>query len=149
VVHCSLADQRDEPVNAEVQKVVRLSDVPEFAVSEVTGHPPDQGRNWELIARAVNGSVDLNLGVYSMGPNQLHPPHYHPLKSEFYYILEGSCLVRVDDEEIEGTPGTAFYLPAGTVHAVRTRASEQMTLLYGFPCGDFREAGTVWLEETP
>jgi quercetin dioxygenase-like cupin family protein len=112
----------------------------------VQGHPDDKGTSWALIARYVNGAEEFDFGVYKLDPDEYHPRHYHPAAAEFYYIIEGSCLVTVDGEEVEARPGTAIYLPSGTVHAVRTRPGETMTMVYGFSCGDFRDAGTTWLE---
>ncbi len=131
---------------APLRKVTRLSEEITEAVAEVSGHPGDQGTNCTLIARPVNGSEHFDVGIYRMGPNQYHPRHHHPAGAEFYFITEGSCLVTVDGEEHEAAAGTAIYLPEGTVHAVRTRPDESVTILYGFACGDFREAGTTWLE---
>ena len=80
----------------------------------------------------VNGAPEFTIGIYKMGPNQVHPPHYHPVGAEFYYIVEGTCLVRVDDEKIEVGPEAAIYLPEGTVRAVWMRPDESVTIFYGF-----------------
>jgi len=115
-------------------------------ISNVQGNPDDQGIFWPLIARYVNGAEEFDFGVYKLEANEYHPRHFHPAGAEFYYIVEGSCLVTVDDDEVEATPGTAIYLPAGTIHAVRTGSEQGMTMVYGFSSGDFRDVGTTWLE---
>jgi quercetin dioxygenase-like cupin family protein len=131
---------------APLRKVTRLSEQPGLSLTGVQGHPLDQGTFWPLIARYVNGAEEFDFGVYRLEADEYHPRHFHPAQAELYYIVEGSCLVTVDDAEVEATPGTAIYLPRGTVHAVRTRAGETMTMVYAFSCGDFRDAGTTWLE---
>lgn len=132
---------------APLRKVTRLQDADPVAMASLEGNPFDQGVNWFLISRYTNGAEEFDFGVYRLAENEYHPLHYHPAAAEFYYILEGSCLVTVDDETVEATPGTAIYLPAGTHHAVRTRQGETMTLVYCFSTGDFRDAGTTWLED--
>ena len=131
---------------APLQKVTRLAKVRSYLLKEVQGNPDDAGIAWPLIARYVNGSEEFDFGVYKLAEDEYHPRHFHPAGAEFYYIIEGSCLVTVDEDVVEAEAGTAIYLPAGTVHAVRTRAGETMTMVYGFSSGDFRDAGTTWLE---
>lgn len=131
---------------APLRKVTRLSEERFVPVDHATGHPGDQGRDCGLIGSHVNGATDLSLGVYRLAPNEYHPRHYHARGTEFYYVMAGSCLITVDDDEVEAGPGTAVYLPEGTVHAVRTRASETVTILYGFDEGIAEHISVTWLE---
>jgi quercetin dioxygenase-like cupin family protein len=131
---------------AALRRVTRLAEEPPVKLVDIQGHPDDKGTVWTLIARYVNGAEEFEFGVYSLEPDEYHPRHFHPAGAEFYYIVEGSCLVTVDDEEVDASAGTAIYLPPRTVHAVRTRTGERMTMVYGFSSGDFRDAGTTWLE---
>ncbi len=131
---------------APLKKVTRLSEALPVELSQIQGNPNDNGTVWTLIARYINGAEEFEFGVYRLDQQQYHPLHYHPKGAEFYYILAGSCLVTVDDEQVEAQSGTAIYLPPGTAHAVRTRQGETMTMVYGFSSGDFRDVGTTWLE---
>jgi quercetin dioxygenase-like cupin family protein len=130
--------------SAPLRKVVRLDDEPVMDMNSTSGHPEDAGQHIELIASYVNGSTDMNVGIYRMEADTYHPRHYHPAGAEFYYFIEGNGLVTVDDDEFEFNAGTAVYLPRGTVHAIRTRSRIQM--LYGFDKPDFRECGITWVE---
>lgn len=127
-------------------KVVRTADVPGFEIEQLSGNPHDQGVDWGLFGPAVNGAKEFSGGIYKMAPNQVHPPHYHPVGPEFYYIVEGSCLIQVDEEMIEARPETAIYLPEGTVHAVWTREDESVTIFYTFRERSDAAVTTVWLE---
>ena len=68
-----------------------------------------------MIGAGTNGATDLGLGVYTLEPNEYHPRHFLSRGAEFYYDLEGSCLITVDDEIVEAKPGTAIYIPEVTV----------------------------------
>lgn len=129
-----------------LRKVVRVAQQPGYPIAELTGNPNDQGTDWSLLGPKINGATEFSVGLYKMIPNQIHPPHYHPIGPEFYYIVSGSCLLRVDDEEIEVGAETAIYLPEGTVHAVRTRSGESVTILYGFDERADADVTTIWLE---
>src|SRR4051794_18120140 len=143
VTYTSPIISRHEPL---LGKVVRVAKQHGYQIAELTGNPHDQGTDWALLGPEIKGAREFSLGLYKMEPNQTHPPHYHPVGPEFYYIVSGSCLVRVDDEEIEVGPETAIYLPEGTVHAVRTRADETVTILYGYDERPDADISTVWLE---
>jgi quercetin dioxygenase-like cupin family protein len=127
-------------------KIVRVADQPGYRLDELTGNPHDQGTDWELIGPEINGATEFAVGLYTMAPNQVHPPHYHPVGPEFYFVVSGTCLVRVDDEEVAVGPQTAIYLPEGTVHGVRTRDDESVTILYGFALRADAKKSTIWLE---
>lgn len=131
---------------APLRKVTRLGEEPVVDVAGVTGHPLDQGRDCVLIGSGTNGATEMMLGVYVLAPNEYHPRHYHSRGSEFYYVMEGSCSITVDDEIFEGMPGTAIYLPEGTIHAIRTRENESVTILYGFDEGIAEDISVTWLE---
>jgi mannose-6-phosphate isomerase-like protein (cupin superfamily) len=131
---------------APLRKVTRLSEIRCTPTRDATGHPNDHGEDCDLIGAHVNGATDMNLGVYRMGPNEYHPRHFHSRGTEFYYVMEGSCLITVDDEIVEAAPGTAVYLPEGTVHAVRTRGGESVAILYGFDEGIAENVSVTWLE---
>ena len=129
----------------KMRKVIRLQEEPEVDVAKISGHPRDSGMVRELIASYVNGSLDFSVGIHQMQPGQYHPRHMHPAGAEFYYVIDGSCVITVDDEEVQASAGTAIYLPKRTVHAIRT-SDTGMQLLWAFDKPDFRDAGTTWLE---
>jgi quercetin dioxygenase-like cupin family protein len=142
----NLAPGEGSEPKAPLKKVTRLTEVKAYVLSEVQGNPNDAGISWPLIARYVNGAEEFDFGVYKLAEAEYHPRHYHVAGAEFYYVIEGSCLITVDEDVVEAPAGTAIYLPPGTVHALRTREGETMTMVYGFSTGDFRDAGTTWLE---
>jgi len=51
--------------------------------------------------------------------------HYHQKTDEFYYVIDGSGTLIVDDEEIELHQGIVVYVPRG----VRHKAIGRLTIL--------------------
>ncbi len=47
--------------------------------------------------------------------------HFHRLSEEFYFILEGSGSIRVDDEVSEVAAGDAILIPPGAVHTITAK----------------------------
>ena len=118
----------------------------EVPVSSVTENPADQGSSRPLIGKAINGSPDLLVGVLRMDPGQYHPLHSHPNMGELYFVLEGSCEIRVGDRVEMCDTGTAIYTPAGTPHSIRTY-EHGAAVMVTFPEGDWEAIQKVWHEE--
>jgi quercetin dioxygenase-like cupin family protein len=127
---------------APLRKVMRAQDVACIDMSRY-GKDTDQGIDCPLISPWINGSSELVFGLYRLAPGEYHPRHLHPSGAELYYVQDGTCVITVDDDQVECHPGTAVYLPAGTVHAVRTRPHESTTIVYAF---DHSTPGLDWLE---
>ena len=51
--------------------------------------------------------------------------HYHARTDEFYYVIDGTGTMVLDDEEIELHPGVVVYVPRG----VRHKAVGRLTVL--------------------
>jgi quercetin dioxygenase-like cupin family protein len=127
-------------------KIVNSSQVEGNDLAKISGNPHDQGYDWGLMGPWVNGSTEFSAGVFKMSPDQVHPPHYHPESPELYYIVDGSCLLQVDDTIHDVGPETAIYLPVGCVHAVWTRENESVTIFYAFHERPGVRVVSIWLE---
>ncbi|QQL45788.1 cupin domain-containing protein [Sulfuriroseicoccus oceanibius] len=49
--------------------------------------------------------------------------HYHKLSEEFYFILEGTGTMEIDEVEREVGPGDAILIPAGAWHQITATES--------------------------
>src|SRR5688572_26595236 len=81
------------------------------------------------------------------------PPHIHTREDEFWYVLEGTFEIRLDDDvHALGTGGFA-YAPRGTVHNFRNTAETPSRILVGFTPGGmegfFRESGRPATDDGP
>ncbi|WP_433518964.1 cupin domain-containing protein [Nonomuraea sp. CA-143628] len=75
-----------------------------------------------------------------MGP----PPHTHP-GTEMLYILEGTVRVYIDDEVVEGGPGSFFYIPDRTWERFEPLTDARILVTYapGGIEGFFAEIGEL------
>jgi quercetin dioxygenase-like cupin family protein len=106
----------------------------------------DQGTARVVVSSEINGSPDLYVSNFRMGPNQHHPRHAHPNMGEVYFVLDGRCRMTVGDRVEWLEPGTAVYVPKGTPHCTDT-GEEGVSVLVIFPEGDFSKVGKVFVEE--
>ena len=57
------------------------------------------------------------------------PLHKHVFHSETIYILEGTGLMRLGDEEFDVKPGDFIKVPEGAPHAVKTTSEKPLKAL--------------------
>jgi oxalate decarboxylase/phosphoglucose isomerase-like protein (cupin superfamily) len=75
-------------------------------------------------------SDDLIFGVARLEMGQVHLLHHHDNAAELYYVLEGTGLFTLDDETIDGTPGTVIYISVGAKHRIENNGCQ--TLMFFF-----------------
>lgn len=92
--------------------------------------------SWQtLISGDRTPSSAMTVGVADLPPGGHLKPHFHP-QAEFYFGLEGSGRVWVEDEVFALGQNVAVHIPGGREHAVK--AGEQgLRLLYGFATASF------------
>ncbi len=72
--------------------------------------------------------------------------HSHAEADQWYYVVRGEVLVRVDDEEQLCGPGAGIFIPAGARHRVHNNGTETCEFLWGFNCGELKDLTYVWHE---
>ncbi|MEA2330575.1 MAG: hypothetical protein QOK00_1107 [Thermoleophilaceae bacterium] len=127
--------------------MTNIADVTPVPVSTLTVDH-DEGTARVLVSAAINGSPDLFVSNFRMGPNQHHPKHVHPNVGEVYFILDGRCQMTVGDRVEWLGAGTAIYVPKGTPHCTDT-GDEGVSVLVIFPEGDFDKVGKAFVDEDP
>ena len=76
------------------------------------------------LAGNVLGSVDANFVVAEWKdaggptgpPRWIAPLHLHRNDDEVWYVLEGNLCVRVGENVVEASAGSAVFVPRGTAH---------------------------------
>jgi uncharacterized cupin superfamily protein len=56
-------------------------------------------------------------------------PHYHRGRDEFFYVLEGELVLRIDDESHIAGAGTFAFVPRDTIHGFHNASNENARLL--------------------
>jgi quercetin dioxygenase-like cupin family protein len=57
------------------------------------------------------------------------PPHTHP-GGEAVYIIEGTVRYHIEDDVIEGGPGSFFYIPEGTMENFEPTSEIHILVIY-------------------
>ena len=110
--------------------VHEMSDVADDAVREAGGNARDGGRWVELISANRLGAERLMMGVYWLNPGERHLLHHHDEAAEFYFVVSGSGVFTVGDEQIRAESGTAIYIPPRVTHAVDNDGDEDLAIVF-------------------
>ena len=77
----------------------------------------------------VNSLWQCSLAEELLPPGATVPPHHHEVLEEIYYIVEGSGLMTVGDEQHEVGAGDAVYIPRQHRHTLTNTGSTPMRIL--------------------
>lgn len=85
--------------------------------------------------------------VVTIPPQTKQRAHYHKKQTEVFFILEGECLIVIDDKEFTAKPGDAFVCEPGDTHYLHNETDAPFRLIVfkiGKPAD---EQDSVWVEE--
>lgn len=110
--------------------------------------PKDKIRSKYLIEPEVCGAKDLLFGTAELDPGDRHLLHHHPIRSEFYYVIDGRAKVTVGNEVIDARPGMAIYIESGTTHGIVNDTDRPFVFVWGMTgLPDGVEVDRVWDED--
>ena len=73
-------------------------------------------------------NVSLEIGIFKPGEDL--KAHTHPEADEIYYIIKGKGHLRVGNEELELTEGTAAIVPSGKEHHLKNDGKEILQVAF-------------------
>jgi mannose-6-phosphate isomerase-like protein (cupin superfamily) len=83
----------------------------------------------ELLAHRNSSIRHQSLAEAIVPPGIRTLRHYHPQSEEIYYILAGTGLMSIDNEERLVSPGSAVAIPPGKIHSIANPGPEPLVFL--------------------
>ena len=86
----------------------------------------------EIPLAALGGGTQIGVNLVELVPGkQSCPMHWHVREEEHFYVLEGRCVLRTDDDRHELGPGDYVCFPANgrVAHAFENPFAERCRLL--------------------
>ena len=84
-------------------------------VEDVSATPCPCGESQRTITGDDNDVASVHVTTITQDSKR----HYHKRLTEFYYILEGTGEMLLDDDVVAVGPGTVVCIPPNTVHVAR------------------------------
>jgi quercetin dioxygenase-like cupin family protein len=101
--------------------------------------PPGEGRFIAVGSSGTGVTVKASAaetgGLCTVWEGRVPPgtvgagPHYHRERDEFFYVLEGEVVLRIDDQRQTARAGTFAFVPRGTIHGFHNPGTKSATLL--------------------
>ena len=99
---------------------------------------------WKQILSSPDTPTDsLNIGIAILPPKTNSQESFEALhrhqQAEFYYILSGQAMVKIDDVDYDVVPGHALFIPGNAEHGFwNTSHEEDLVFLWGFAIDGFK-----------
>ncbi|KAK1144800.1 hypothetical protein N8T08_004812 [Aspergillus melleus] len=100
---------------------------------------------WRNIFSSPQSPTDgLTLGIATFPPRSAEEESFEALhrhaQAEFYYILSGHAVVKIEGVDHEVTNGHALFIPGDAEHGFwNTSSEEELVFLWGFGIDGFGE----------
>lgn len=114
----------------------------------------DSGAGWHelqvrwLVSRELTGSETTVVGFSVFPPGAKHDLHRHPNAEEWEYVLSGSGIKRVGDQDVPIAAGDIVFTPRDEYHGVANTSAETLTTIWGYTgAASLDEAGYVRPED--
>lgn len=101
-------------------------------------------RPWGSFRQLTHNSVST-VKVHRIKPNQENSWQSHTKRSEFWHIISGSGIIKVEDEEYNAVPGSEYGASVGVKH--RWIAGSEGMVLIEVATGDFDEGDIIRYED--
>ena len=109
------------------------------------------GMRWKTLFSGDRTPTDqITQGIAEM---RAPPPgalllHRHP-QTETYYVLSGTGVLQIDDQQYPLTPGVAAFIPGGALHAAFATGEEPLRILYTFAANSFSDVSYQFVDTLP
>jgi mannose-6-phosphate isomerase-like protein (cupin superfamily) len=90
---------------------------------------PDGGIIRELAASRNSSARKQSLAEATIPVGETVIEHYHKITEEFYYILDGTGLMKIEGEEREVGPGDTVIIAPGQRHKITNNGQIPLVLL--------------------
>ncbi|HEV3230164.1 MAG TPA: cupin domain-containing protein [Solirubrobacteraceae bacterium] len=102
------------------------------------------GGLYEVMVSSDEAGGALTIMQMTMPPGMGPPPHTHP-GGESVYVMDGTLRYHIDGETFEGSAGTMFHIPEGTMENFEPTGDKPLRVLVSYTPGGidkfFAEAG--------
>jgi mannose-6-phosphate isomerase-like protein (cupin superfamily) len=101
-------------------------------------------RPWGSFQQLTHNSLST-VKIHKIKPGQENSWQSHTKRSEFWHIVSGSGIIRVEDKEYNVVPGDEYSAPVGAKH--RWIAGPEGMVLIEVATGDFDEKDIIRYED--
>lgn len=107
----------------------------------------DMDVKWLVTAETV-GAESSVFGITVFPPGAKHDIHRHPNAEEIEYIVSGSGVAAVGDDDVQIGAGEMVFVPRNEYHGFHNTSDEETVMVWTYaPAASLAEAGYVRRED--
>ncbi|HEX3446254.1 MAG TPA: cupin domain-containing protein [Chthoniobacterales bacterium] len=106
----------------QTMEIIQRDSVPVFAA-------PDKSIIRELAASRNSSAKKQSLAEATIAVGESVTEHFHRVTEEFYHILSGTGLMKINDEEEQVNPGDTVIILPGMRHKITNNGPVPLVLL--------------------
>ena len=125
--------------------VLSGSDIHNLPIENFTGDKSHATGGWKQIFNAPDTPTnEFNIGIAHFPPRSADQESFVTLhrhqQAEWYYMLKGQGVVKIEGVEYRCEPGHAFFIPGDAEHGSwNTSETEELVFLWGFAVDGFHQ----------
>ena len=97
-----------------------------------------------LVTSETVGAKDSVFGLTVFPPGAKHDIHRHPHAEEIEYIVSGSGVAQVGDDDVEISAGELVFVPANEYHGFHNTSDGETVMVWTYaPAASLEEAGYI------
>lgn len=126
-----MSDTQESPGGAERYRVSSMDVAPDGSLRASDGWI-DMEVRWLVTADTV-GSEKTVVGRTVLKPGSKHDIHRHPNCEEWEYVVSGTAIKHVGDDDVRLQPGDVVFVPANVFHGLENASdSEPLVTIWGY-----------------
>lgn len=132
----------EQPLSSHPMKVT-VDGTPQDPALKAEDGWVDMDVRWLVTSETV-GSKDSVFGLTVFPPGAKHDIHRHPHAEEIEYIVSGSGVAQVGDDDVEISAGELVFVPANEYHGFHNTSDGETVMVWTYaPAASLEEAGYI------
>jgi quercetin dioxygenase-like cupin family protein len=132
----------EQPLSSHPMKVT-VAGTPQDPALKAEDGWIDMDVRWLVTSETV-GAKDSVFGLTVFPPGAKHDIHRHPHAEEIEYIVSGSGVAQVGDDDVEISAGELVYVPANEYHGFHNTSDGETVMVWTYaPAASLEEAGYI------
>lgn len=103
----------------------------------------DGFKTWLLIGESNSGSKDISIQITEVEPQGMQFLHAHE-EPQCYYVVRGTGLMIIDEQERGVGEGEAIFIPSNATHGIKNIGSERLVYLTANRAFGVERERSIW-----
>jgi len=100
-------------------------------------------KTWLLIGESNSGSKEISIQITEVEPQGMQFLHSHE-ESQCYYLVRGSGLMIIDQEERIVREGEAIFIPPNAIHGIKNIGTDKLVYLTANRAFGVEKEKAIW-----